>query len=47
MLAVFPSALGRYWATSNVVTIAQAIALNVFVKRRDGRLPLRHETESP
>ncbi|GEM_PF-6060490 len=36
MLAVFPSVLVRYWATSNVVTIAQAIALNVFVKRRDG-----------
>lgn len=36
MLAVFPSALGLFWATSNVVTITQAVALNSFVTKRDG-----------
>jgi YidC/Oxa1 family membrane protein insertase len=33
-VAMLPSALGLYWATSNVVTIGQSLALRAFLARR-------------
>jgi YidC/Oxa1 family membrane protein insertase len=37
-VAALPSALGLYWATSNAVTVLQALALRLMLRRR-GRAP--------